>query len=286
MKNVFLPALLLVMMAIACTKKDSSPTDENGGTGTDTTATPGTNNPGNTDTISKLYRIVNTGEYPYAEIYNYDGTKLLSVFDSSYNGNYLDTAYYTNNVLTRLVTTYNGKVERDYTFEYNNSGKVVKVITNNQERRYDSLAYNQAGQLSTIYMYTSFVDTVYETDEFKWDANNNITQKIRRQGSSMNGVASNYFYDTNTNPRYELSANIVFWLYVRDAYYGSKNNLTNENFTQLQDGVMSTPSFFYLYNYTYNKDKTPTTCVFKSGEIQSDLKLWENLTYQYKTTTK
>ncbi|BAV06118.1 hypothetical protein SAMN05421788_106179 [Filimonas lacunae] len=252
MKRFFVPVLMLAIATTSCSKNDSTPE-----TGT---------------SVNKLYRVVNSGPTgAYAHTYNYGANKMV-IKDSTETGTWADSVVFTNNRPSALIGA-----DKNYTFEYNANGQVLKAVL--FEDRYDSLVYNQDGTVATVFEFQ--YGTVRESRQFTW-ANGNITQMIRLYNGNTPQTIYKYSYDDKINPYYNVASSLL-WYYIDDFYFGSKNNITK---ITLSDA--NTPNEIYevnTYTYTYNSDNQPATCIFKNGDTEAEMNVLENLVYQYKTST-
>ncbi|NIG54271.1 hypothetical protein [Chitinophaga sp. Cy-1792] len=141
------------------------------------------------------------------------------------------------------------------TLEYNEAGKVTKIsyYRSNDVYAWDSLAYNQSGQLTTRYLYTkqagknTWENSGYQT--WTWE-NGNVTRQenFGKQPGYSKFIALSaisYRYDNKNNPQQQ--ADLAWLTDFRPAQF-SANNVVAETLTSMNASRAVTNTFVYTYN--------------------------------------
>lgn len=119
------------------------------------------------------------------ETYTYDGKgRMLTHTDA--NGNTITRSYQTS---FSSATRYVGAEGETYSYEYDEAGRLMAVITESGRR---SFGYN------TMDYQTHYVDELGNTTRFHYDASNNLIKEIlpeQFEPETENGAGTSYIYD-------------------------------------------------------------------------------------------
>ncbi|MFB6457333.1 hypothetical protein ACE38W_18815 [Chitinophaga sp. Hz27] len=187
----------------------------------------------------------------------------------------------------RIIKTLSGDnpaatpADLNTSMEYNEAGRVIKISYYHANAVYawDSLAYNQAGQLSTRYMYTkqpaknTFENSGYQA--WTWENGNVIRQdNFGKQPGFSKFIALSaisYRYDNKNNPQQQ--SDLIYLTDFRPAQF-SANNVVAETLTSMNSSRAVTNTFVY----TYNAGKFPVKATQTSDLDPATVKLeWTRL---------
>ncbi|UPK68237.1 hypothetical protein [Chitinophaga filiformis] len=198
----------------------------------------------------------------------------FSIFDE--NLAYYSVPIYENGRLTQVFaaeTRYENSLANAY--RYNDAGKAFRVdfYSSGIMDRYDSLAYDNNGQLVTIYHRkitygADYPFGIYKKDVLVWDTSGNVTQlhtiQIQNGAEGKDTLTTSYTYDKKVNFMGKPAA--LFMLnYERGITYLSANNmLTQVTAYPTGDSVKSVTNV-----YTYDNENYPVEVKISKKTIRA-----------------
>lgn len=143
---------------------------------------------------------------------------------------------------------------------YNSAGQVVQIAhpESTSGTAYDSLVYNNQGQLTAIYAFTSAAKADTTVNFYTWEKNNlvkNVVTNAYIDGVTKKWATTTWTYRYEDKPSpYGSMARYAYFL--GDPQYLSVNNKVEESFSTT-NGFSGTTT----YTYEYNSDNYPVSAV-------------------------
>lgn len=230
---------------------------------------------------SVLYLYTDTVLRGFAAEYQFNGTPVISAYYPQYTSGLL-------NALNLGLDTSGTNTAPVYNFVNDANSRVIMVVYNGgAQAYYDSLVYNNNGQISIVYHNQGAPQgfhSLTSVSTLTWDAFGDVTQLLT--GDSLNNIAATYSYkgtynyDNNPNPLVQIKANFITSA-VQENYfqYLSAHNITgaliiHQDITSLQQ-VTETAT----YTYTYDTAGNPTAMTY--SDTESGLTSTSNQVFTY-----
>lgn len=217
---------------------------------------------------SVVYLYTDTVLRGFAAEYQFNGTPVISAYFPAYS----------DGLLTALglgLDTSGNNVAPAYIFSSDANNRVVLVVNNGGNLAYyDSLGYNNAGQISVVYHNQGTPQgshSLTSVSTLSWDAYGDVTQLLT--GDSLNNIASSYSYkgtynyDNNPNPLVQIKANFLTSV-VQENYfqYLSAHNITGALIIHQDINSLQQVTETATYVYSYDTAGNPTSMTYSDTE--------------------